>query len=464
MSILLLMPPEIQDLNQQGAIERAFHDALVPNLAYRSEAMAEEWPANTGVQIFQTRPGLITPKVQPLQPGTDPQPSQVIYEQWSATLQQFADAVDTHMPTAITSNANLFLRNIHQLGIGAGMSINRIARNNLFQAYLSGNSVSTLANLTTDTQIQVSSVNGFTSVLQNGTRAQPQPVSPATPLQITIGTGAGAVSANVVGYALNNPADPNSPGTLYLAAQIGTAFAARTAVVSSAAVTIVRSGGGATIDAIGAADTLLLQDCINAVAVLRNAYVMPHEDGFYHAHISPLANAQVFADPVFQRLNTALPEGVFYSQGFIGHMSGVMFFMNQEAPNQFNTGARTFTGPNAAQYSPDIGSETTNDNGINIGRVIITGKGALYERYLDESQYVTEAGTVGKIGTFDVVNNGISILTERIRLVLRAPIDRLQQIVSSAWSITTAFPVPSDALSPSGPQLYKRAVVLEHAL
>ena len=128
------MPPAIQELNQQGAIERAFHDALFPNLAYRAEAMAEEWPANTGQQIFQSRPGLLTPKTVALQPGQDPVPSVVPYAQWSATLEQFADAIDTHMPTAITSNANLFLRNIQQLGLGAGQSINRVARNALFQA------------------------------------------------------------------------------------------------------------------------------------------------------------------------------------------------------------------------------------------------------------------------------------------------------------------------------------------
>jgi hypothetical protein len=465
MSVILLMPPEIQELNQQGALERAFHDSLFPNLAYRAEAMAEEVQANTGQQIFQSRPGLIPPAVTPLQPGQDPQPAQVVYEQWTAVLQQWGDAVDTHMPTAITSNANLFLRNIQQLGLNAGQTVNRLARNSLFQAYLSGNTVMNVASLTTDTQIHVASINGFTSVIVVGSNVAPKPVSPATPLPVTVGVGAAAIVVQVIGFVPDNPNDPVGPGTLMLAAAIGTAFAARTSVLSAFAPQIVRTGGGATIDAIGPSDTLVLQDAINAVAILRNNNVPPHDDGFYHAHISPFANAQVFADPVFQRLNTALPEGVMYSQGFIGHISGVMFFMNTESPNTLNTGTRVFTGPNFAYYSPEIGAETTNDSNVNIGRVIITGKGALYERYLDESQYVTEAGTVGKIGEFDIRNGGIQILTERIRLVLRAPIDRLQQIVSSAWSITTSFPVPSDITAiTSGPSQFKRAVVLEHAL
>lgn len=462
MSVLLLVPPSIQALNQQGAIERAFHDALFPNLAYRAEAMAEEWPANTGQQIFQSRPGLLTPKTSALQAGSDPQPSQVPYEQWSTTLAQFADAIDTHMPTAVTSNANLFLRNIQTLGLGAGQSINQIARNELFKAYLSGNTALTAACLTTDTSLSVASLNGFTDVLVPGlTQITPAPVSPTTPLSVTVGTSPTTAVVNVVGFVPSNPSDPYGPGVVNLSAAIGTAFAARASVRSAYAPTIVRSGGGSTVDAVGPSDTLLLQDVINAVALLRRANVLPHEDGYYHAHISPIANAQIFADSVFQRLNTALPEGVMYSSGFIGHISGVMFFMNTESPDFSNSGALTATGPNSSVYAAGIGAETTNDGGTNIGRTIVTGKGALYERYLDESQYVTEAGTVGKIGEFTVVNNGIEILTERIRLVIRAPFDRLQQVVSAAWSITTSFPVPSDLTASSGPQRFKRAVVIE---
>ena len=69
----------------------------------------------------------------------------------------------------------------------------------------------------------------------------------------------------------------------------------------------------------------------------------------------------------------------------------------------------------------------------------------------------------GKIGEFDVVNNGLSIGTDRIRLVIRSPLDRLQDVVSSTWSISTAFAAPSDITATSGPALYKRAIVIESA-
>ncbi len=57
----------------------------------------------------------------------------------------------------------------------------------------------------------------------------------------------------------------------------------------------------------------------------------------------------------------------------------------------------------------------------------------------------------------------MQISTDRIRLILRAPIDRFQDVISAAWSIHTAFPVPSD-ITAGGPQKYKRAVICEHAL
>lgn len=462
--IVLGMPASVLELNQQGLIEREFYDGLFPTLSFRSEAMAEEWEGHTGQEVYQVRPGLLKPRTNPLPPGTDPVPQAVPYEMWVVRLNQFADAIDTHLPTATTSSQNLFFSNIKQLGMQAGQSINRIARNELFRPYVGGNTVITTATASTDTQLLVASINGFIDVVVPGKNVKPANVSTSNPLSITVGVGGAAVKANVIGVSQTNPDDPFGPGTLMLSAQIGAIFAARSPVISAAAPRIVRTGGGSSVDAIGGSDTLLLQDVINAVALLRRANVAPHPDGFYHAHISPLAEAQVFADPVFQRLNQSLPNGMAYTTGFIGHISQVAFYMDNEAPDSTNCGTRTPTGV-LAQYSPDIGAETTNESGIDIGRVILTGLGAIYERYLDEAKhYVTEAGTTGKIGTFNIVNNGVQILTERIRLILRAPMDRLQQFVGAAWSITTSFPIPSDATAPSGPERFKRAIVIEHAL
>ncbi len=465
MTVIVGVPAALQELNQRGLLERAFHDGLYPNLAYRAEASPEEWPANTGNEVFMTRPGLLRPITKPQRPGVDPTPQSVPYEQWIAVLQQYSGTIDTHTPTSVTANADLFLRNIHQLGLQAGQSVNRVARNEMFKAYISGQTNLIQATAAADTTIRVASLNGFTDVVAPGGNVRPQPVSPAYPLPITIVSGATRITKNVIAYQPDDLTDPFGPGTLTLDATVGAIVVTRCAVLSRYAPKIVRSGAGDSVDAIGANDTLTLQQCINAVAFLRRANVMPHDDGFYHAHISPLANAQLFADPVFQRLNQSLPEHVTYKVGFVGEIAGIAFWMNTESPEPSNSGDRVQTGASAtpAYYSAEIGGETTNDGGIDIGRVLITGKGVMYERCLDESQYVTEAGITGKIGEFDVVNNGINILTERIRLILRAPLDRLQQKVAATWSISTSFPVPSDVTAQSGAERYKRGIVLEFA-
>jgi hypothetical protein len=460
MSLVLGIPPSILKLVQEGLLERAFHDGLFPALQYRAEAMVEEWPANTGQSIFMSRPGLLKPVVKPLQPGVDPLPQAVSYEQWEARLDRFGSTIDTHMPTSATSNANLFLRNIHQLGLQAGQSLNRIPRNSLFKAYLSGQTALIDATLAGDTTIHVASVNGFTDVVIPGSTVRPAPVSAATPLPISI---VGAADNTVVGFVLDNPNDSFGPGVLSLGAAVGAALAARAPVLSSARPDVLRSGGGDSIDAISAADTFVLQDAINAVNKLRRHNVQPHEDGYYHAHISPDSNAQVFTDPAFQRLNTALPEHHIYHEGFIGTISGIMFFMNTESPDNLNSGDLTATSA-SARYAEDIGAEVINASNVKIGRIFVSGRGALYEKWLPESNYISEAGVTGKVGEFDVVNGGIAVLAERIRLVLRAPIDRLQDLVAATWSISTSFPVPSDVTSGSGPQRFKRAIVIEHAL
>lgn len=458
MSLVLGVPPQVLELVQSGLLERAFHDGLFPALQYRAEAQYEEWPANTGTEIFMTRPGLLAPNVKPLKAGQDPTPKTVSYEQWVARLERYADTIDTHVPTSVVANADQFLRNIHQLGLQAGQSLNRVPRNALAKAYLSGQTVLTAITAAIDTQIRVASLNGFTDVVVKGTNVRPAAVSTSTPLAITIGT----VSSNVIGYDADDPDDPYGPGTLYLDAAVGAIVAARSAVISSAAPRIIRSGGGASVDAISSSDVFTLQDLINATNILRKNNVPPHEDGFYHAHISTEANSQVFTDAAFQRLNTALPDHVYYQEAFLGTIAGCMCFLNTEAPDYQNSGDLTATGTNA-QYAEDVGAEVTNETSVNIGRTIVTGRGTLYERSLDERQYVTEAGVTGKVGEFQVVNAGIEVMTERIRLILRAPLNRLQDVVAATWSISTSFPVPSDVTS-GGPQRFKRGIIIEHAL
>lgn len=461
-NLVLGVPPQLLQLVQQGLLERSFHDGLYPALLYRQEAQEEKWDANTGTEIFMTRPGLLAPITRPIAAGQDPVPQSVAYEQWVAKLERFSGTIDTHVPSSAVSNADQFLRNIHQLGLQAGQSLNRIPRNTIFKSYLSGQTVLTAATVSASPNISVASLNGFTDViLQGASGVRPSPVSAASPLQITIDPAGTPIVRNVIQAVPDDPDDPSGPGILVLSANVGAIVAARVPVLSVNRPDVIRAGGGFGIDAISSTDILTLQDIINATNKLRKNNVPPHEDGFYHAHISPDAVSQIFEDPVWQRLNTALPDHVYYQEAFLGTIAGVAFWLNNETPDVSNSGAVTNTGTNA-RYSENVGAETVNELGVGIGRILVTGRGCMYEKWLDESAYVTEAGITGKIGEFQIVNGGVEIKTERVRLILRAPINRLQDIVSASWSITTSFPVPSD-VSSGGPQRFKRALIIEHA-
>lgn len=456
------VPTEIANLIQDRTLERVFHDALFPRLLFRSEAMPEMWPVNLGERMVFTRAGLIPVSTDPLTPGQDPSQTTFAYEQWEAEARQFGNTIDTHMPTSYVSLAPLFLRNTVQLGLNAGETLNRLVRDRLYRAYVGGQTVLTATAATGSTTLSVANLNGFTEVLVDG---RPTPVGGAAPLQIAVRGDAGTdFNVNVTGATPTDPANPFGPGTLTVSATTDDATvtpgAARPAVRASNRSRIVRVGGGTSADALTASDVLTLDTIIAATTRLRAARVPPMADGYYHCHLSPEGEAQIFGDPHWQRLYTALPDSMAYRDLAIGQMVGCRFYRNTEVPNSQNSGNLVSTGTNS-QSSGSVGAEIVNETGLPVQRAIVIGGGAVYEKYLDESKYITEAGVTGKIGEFTVVNNGVQVMTNRIRYILRAPLDRLQQVVAQSWSWSGDFPIPSDAETFDAAR-FKRAVVVEH--
>lgn len=458
-TIALGVPPTILDLVQKGLIERFFYDGLFQALLFRADAQQEEFQGNIGETVLSTRAGVPDPITKPIAPGVDPVPRAGAFEQWETTLLRYADATDVNMPTAAVASADIFLRAIQTLGMGSGLSLNRIPRNALFTAYLSGQTTCIDAVGATDLVAHVSSINGFVKVLTKGTTIAPVPVSTTHPLSITIA----GISTTVVGATPDDGNVPLGPGTLTLGSALGGGgAAARASVLSVARPTIIRVGGGTSVDAIGLNDVVQLQDIINLTNRMRAANIFPHEDGTYHLHISTGFNGQIFTDPSFQRqLNQGVGIGP-YQTAFIGNVAGCSIYLNNETPDDGNSGALVATGTKA-KYAEDINAEVVNESGVRIGRSIITGRGAIFERWFDEKRFVSEAGITGKLAQFAVTNQGIAVQTEHVTLIMRSPINRLQDQVGLAWSYSGAFPIPSDITS-GGPQLFKRAVCVEFAL
>jgi hypothetical protein len=447
-SLLVAMNPTVAAAAQDRTLQRVFRDALYPRLLYRMEALAELWPVNLGQNQTFSRTGLIRPTTRPQNPGVEPVPVTYDVEQWEATAQQWAGTIDTHMPTSYVTLASIYLRNMHQLGLHAGQSLNRVVRDKLFNSYVAGN---TVVSTTTGAGVSVPVVNldGFTRRLFNG---RPTPVSAANPIPISI-PAAGYVGV-VTAFTPAIAGDEIHAGTLTVSpAHAG--VTARDAVLADNRSRMIYSGGGNRIDDISAADQFRLADVRAAVAQLRFDNVPPHEDGSYHCHLDPISESQIFGDNEFQRLNQSIPDYIHYRRFAAAFLLNTTFYRNTEAPTTATVDEDPATGFTT-------GFELVNPAGVSIHRPIFTGLGAVEEKYLDESRYISEAGIQGKIGEFAVVNGGVQVMTERIRLVLRAPLDRLQQQTSAAWSFSGDFPVPSDQTAISSAATFKRAVVVAH--
>lgn len=445
--------PSVGNSIQDHTLQRTFRDALAPHTIFRMEAIREPWPANLGATHTFTRRGRIEPTTRPLLPGKDPEPSTVGSEQWEATAAQWGDTVDTSMPTSYVTLASQYISNMHALGVSAGMSVNRIVRDKLYNAYVSGNSVIDVNASSTATTVHVVNLVGFTRALFQG---RPALVSPTNPINISIPAQASTpYVGQVTGFTPDVAGDEIHGGTLTISPALAGNVTARAAIIATNASVVVYSGGGTSVDDIITTDTFTLKDVRSAVSQLQFTTVPEFEDEAFHMHLDPFSVAQIFSDLEFQRLNRGLPDYVHYRRFAIGHLLGVNFYRNTETP-YFSTVSTSLTRGNTH------GFELTNGAGIKIHRPILTGMGPIEERYLDESKFISEAGVLGRIGEFAVVNGGLQVMTEGIRLTLRAPLDRLQQLTATTWSISGDWAVPTDELAPETPAKYKRAVVCIH--
>lgn len=445
--------PGLDALIQDNTLRRVYNDALWPSQLYRMEAMKELWVANQGDTLVETRGSLLPVVSTALAAGTDPTPKNEAFEQWVVTACQYGDTVDTQMTGSWAALASKFARDSHTLGLGAGQSLNRLVRNKLYTAYLGGNTHAD--NSATGTALSVGSISGFTQVVDaNG---QLQTVSVANPKSITVGTDV----VNCIGAAPTSASFPLGAGILTLAAS--TTFVAGEVVTAVDAPAQRFSGGGASADSLAGTDILTLEDIRVAVAALQDNSVPTHEDGMYHAHIVPAAVSQVFGDTEFQNLNESNYDHEPYKQFIIGKLLGTYHYRDVENPGLTNSGTLQTNRPLDAAPSrlgAEISADVTNKAGVDVLRTIITGGGAIYERYIDENQYLSSAGVTGQVGGFNVSTNGVTVDVDGIRFIIRSPLDRLQQIVSQTWSWSGDWGIPSDVNGGKTAARFKRAIII----
>jgi hypothetical protein len=450
------MPTALQPIIQQGFLEREFHDALQSAIGYRAVADREPVAINVGETVTKTRNGLKAPVTTPLTPSTNTNmdngiaPSSFTVEQYTLSINQYGDSIDLNTVTSQVGIANQFLKNAQVNGVQARQSLDRIARNALFGAYLGGNSRVRTTLGAPATTLAVDDVRGFAYALSNGVMS---PVSAGNPLPVLVGSsiyncvGVAVDGSNVTTTIITGGGISGASGTLTFSANVTVADGtAGNVVASTYAAQIVRPngkylGGSATQAtasqaALTSTDKLTLGAVEDAVAMLRNNTGM--DSVTFNLYLDNMSMRQLWADNDFKLMY----QGQYGSQemrvGKVFQLLGCNFIPTTEAPYQpANTGVTA-----------------------GVRRPVLCAPGALVEGdFAGMEQRAMDASGV----------NSIVQTMDDVVQVVRAPIDRLQQIIAQSWFWIGGFTAPTDATAtssiiPTASQTYyKRAVVIEHA-
>ncbi len=464
-SVILQSPP-VRALVQENALDRMFRDSLFPEQMYRAEVDGgEKWEANVGDNKTFSGAGLIPVDTRPLIPGQDPLPQDYQMEQWTATMTKWGTSIDTNMPTAYVAAANKLTKDTQQIALNAGQTLNRVCRQRLFNAAESGWTVADGAQSSVTT-LRVKRLNGFTRArrpdLAAGSPVRLDVVSTLNPLAITYVHSGTTTAVNVTGFTPDTSGDELGPGTITLDAAV--TVSDRDPVLASTRTFRTISGGGNATDALAAGtDILHLADVRTAVKRMRDMSVPPTSDGYYHFHLDPTGNSQLFADNEVQRLNIGRLDSDWYAEMQIGRLMNCIFYENPENPQFGNvTGGTTATFSAKDPITGELWSNGSATTGSPVHRALIIGREAFNEYYADTGALITEAGVQGRVEQgARVVNNGIEMEVERIQMIIRAPQDRLQENVAQTWKFMGDFVVRTDSATGDA-AAYKRVGTVLH--
>ena len=433
-------PAALQPLIQQGFLEREFQDGIYSRLGFRSIADRETFPAAIGETLTKTRRGLKAPVESPLDPATNTNLDNGLtaggwtVEQYALSVAMYGDTIDLNVVTSRVGIAGQFMENAKVNGVQSIQSLDRLARNTLFGAYLGGNTRVTATLGAPAVTVAVDDIRGFQYVTSNGVMV---PVSVAHPMTVLINGTAGnsytltAATADVVNVSTS---PKGISGTLTFSANVSIANGtAGKSVVASVAPVVIRPNSREATSDIVAGDTLTMQDVLSAVATLRSNNVPTTEGGFYNCYLDDKQLLGLFKDADFKLLYRGAYGSETYKNGQIIELLGVRFVPTTEAPQQ------------------QIGN-------VHIHRAIVCGQGAIIE------------GNYADTGYSDVDNpDSLKVMVDDICMVTREPLDRLQQIIAQSWYWIGGYAIPTDitantTIIPTASNSYfKRGIVIESA-
>jgi len=435
-------PAALQPMIQQGFLQREFQDGLQSMLGFRAIAKREMFPNQIGETVTKTRPGLKAPTTTPLVPSTNTNldnglsPSTWTIEQFTLSINMYGDTIDLNTVTNKVGIKDQFLQNAKTNGIQAAQSLDRLARNSIFNAYMGGNTrVRTTLGAPAAT-ISVDDIRGFQFVFVNGVLI---PVNGTNTIAVTVGSNVYTLTTATADGSNVSTAPGGISGTLTFSGNVtvadGTALNTVTAynLGTGVAPFILRPNGRGNTSQIVGTDLLTMGAVLDAVAYLRSNAV-PTIDGMYNLYLDPVSARQFFADPdfkiLFQGATAAAKE---FRMGRVVELVDVRVIPTTEA------------------YQQSL-------SGVKVRRAILCGADALVE------------GDFEGMGEADTERtNGIIEMVDDVVQVTREPLDRLQQIIAQSWYWIGGFVAPTDQtvnaniVPTASASYYKRAVVIEHA-
>lgn len=447
------LPSSIQSVIQTGFLERRFREPLVAKLGFRDVADREPFLANIGETITKTRTGLLPAVTTPMAAASNTDITSGLtaqnypVEQYILSVNQYSANMMLNVATSRVAIDSLFLRNAYTLGEQAIRSVDALAQQALFSAYLGGNTrvITTLSSA--GPTVHVDDIRGFTTTL-NGL-GQVVAVSGTYTLAVVVGAdtytliGAAADSVNVSSAI----AAGGISGNLTFSANVSVADATLANVVTSAvAPVIMRPVNGSTntqavttaaISPTSAvnAGRLTIQLILAAKAQMSANGVKPlDKTGRYICYADPIHMTGLYADPAFQFFFRGRPDTPEYRKGAVAELLGVDIVETNMNPVQPLAGVGT------------------------VRRAIVCGQGALIEGVMTRTGYEMA----------NAVDDGnLTTIVDDIAHITREPIDALKQVVTQSWSYIGGFVAPTDVtanpttLPTASNAAYKRAVVIE---
>lgn len=444
------LPASLQDIIQTGLLERRFMEPLRAKLGFRAIADREPFAANIGETLTKTRHGLLPAITTPMAPASNTDltsgltPQVWPTEQFVLTVQQYAGNAMLNLVTSRVAIASIFLQNVVVLAEQAARSLDTIAQQALFSAYLGGNTrvITTLG--APATTIHVDDIRGFQTVFN--TLGQQVAVSGSNPLSVTVGSNVYTLTGFTADGSNVTTAPSGVSGTLTFSGNVTVADGTSgNAVISAVAPVVTRPSAASnnvmstTTAAINAstannAGRVTAQMILTAKASLSANNVPPGPNGNYVGYFDPVQLTGLYQDPAFQfffRGEQATPE---WRRGKVTELLGVDIVETNLNPVQTLAGV-----------------------GI-VRRGIICGRGALIEAEFTRNAYA-EATNVDD-GNLVTIVDGVAHVT-------REPLDALKQVVTQSWAYLGGFTTPTDitanptTLPSASNSSLKRAVMIE---